>query len=137
MEDDGQEAGRDGVLELNEETFEDTIEDAERLVVVEFYTQQCPNCAAMEPVLKKLASDKEMDVLIAKVDAARHMSLAKRHGIMATPTFKFFCNGKPIGSLVGGLDIVNLRNQIKDHIKYKDECISKSTRMIFEIDGYG
>ncbi|MCK5547576.1 MAG: thioredoxin family protein, partial [Thermoplasmata archaeon] len=72
-----------------------------------------------------------------KIDAETFTTLAIRFGIMATPTFKFFCKGAPVGELVGDVNETLLRNTVKDMIRHRHECTSKSTRLVYELDGYG
>ena len=55
---------------------------------------------------------------------------------MATPTFKFLCKSMPVGELVGEINATLLGNTIKDLIRHRNEC-AKSTKLVFEMDGYG
>lgn len=126
-----------GIKELNEDTFDETLQETEKLVIVEFYNTTCPNCQAIAPVYEELSQELKQEAVFTRVNAMQNTRIASRYGILSVPTFKFFCKDKPIGELVGALHATVIRNTIKDLIKHKNECASKSTKLAFEMDGYG
>ncbi|MBI5001542.1 MAG: thioredoxin [Euryarchaeota archaeon] len=125
------------VQELTEGNFDSSLEGADKLAIVEFYTNTCVNCMAMRPVYEALAIELEKYALFARINVAESQAIAARYGIMGVPTFKFFCGQRPIGELVGAINATILGNTIKDFVRHKNECISKSTPIIYEMDGYG
>jgi thioredoxin 1 len=125
------------VLELDPSSFGKALESGDRLVVVEFYTKTCSNCAALAPVYEALSAEMGMEASFARLNAADHAELAMKFGVMGVPTIKFFCRGRPIGDIVGEVNATVLRNTIKDFIRHRVECVSKSTVLRTEIDGYG
>ena len=126
-----------GVKELADSTFNDLISNTDKFVAVMFYTNSCPNCRAIEPVYNDLSQELKDDAIFTKVNAESNPSLATQFGIMGVPTFKFICKTQSIGELVGAINTTILRNTIKDLIRHKNECVAKSTRISYEIDGYG
>jgi len=56
-----------------------------------FYTQSCPACKAMTPVVDSLS---EKFPGVRKVDAAKEHDLAAKFNVTATPTTVFVKNGK-------------------------------------------
>jgi thioredoxin-like negative regulator of GroEL len=125
------------VSELNDRSFDDLIRKTDKFVAVMFYTNTCPNCKAITPVYAELSDEFKSDAILTRVNAQENTILAARFGIMGVPTFKFFCSNKPIGELVGAINTTLLRNTIKDLIIHKNECVEKSTRFSWEMDGYG
>ena len=125
------------VLELTGTTFPKVVEGSKELVVIEFYTTTCPNCRIMEPIIRELAKELKDTAVFGRVNAQVERSLAMRYGVMGVPTFKFFCSGKPIAEDVGAMPNTLLMNTIKDLIHRRRECISGSTRISYEMDGYG
>ena len=125
------------VQELDPATFGKALEAGDRLVVVEFYTDTCVNCAALKPVYEALSSELDAEAAFTRLNANSHPSIAAKFGIMGVPTIKFFCRGRPIGDIVGEVNATVLRNTIKDFIKHRVECVSKSTILRLEMDGYG
>ena len=127
----------DMVEELNDESFDKLIHETDKFVSVMFYTNTCPNCAAIAPVYTELSKELEADAIFTKVNTQNNSILASRFAIMGVPTFKFFCRQTPIGELVGAINTTLLRNTIKDLIRHRNECVAKSTKFRWELDGYG
>lgn len=124
------------VKEIYEHEFDELLAGTDKLVVVEFYMTTCPSCAALEPIYREVAESLAKDAVFTKVDVKKNMQLALRFGIMGTPTIKFFCSSRPISEMVGETNATILANTVKDLIKHKNECISKSTTIRYDIDGY-
>jgi thioredoxin 1 len=127
----------DNVIELDDNSFDDTVNESDKLIIVEFYTTTCPNCRAIAPVYSKMSQELEKEAVFAKINVEVNTKIATRFGIMGVPTFKFFCKNQPIGGIVGSINSTMLRNTIKDYVKHRLECVNKSTPMVFEMDGYG
>ena len=125
------------VKELNDESFDKFLSSTDKFVAVMFYTTTCPNCRAIAPVYEELGEELKRDAIFSRINAQQNGIISSRFGIMGVPTFKFFCNNKPIGELVGAINRTLLRNTIKDLIRHKNECVNKSTRISWEMDGYG
>jgi thioredoxin-like negative regulator of GroEL len=126
----------ENIRNLDIDSFDTTLRKTEKLVVVQFYTSTCAECKAVAPVYEEISGEMGENAEFAKMDAQENMSIAIQYGIMATPTFKFFCGGRPAGEIVGAVNATLLRNTIKDMIRHRHEC-SKSTKLVYEIDGYG
>ncbi|MFW3146527.1 MAG: thioredoxin family protein [Thermoplasmatota archaeon] len=124
------------ILELDKEKFEEITSRCENLIVVMFYTNSCPNCRAMEPIYRKISGELDGIATLTIVNANLHQDLAMRYGIYSVPTFKFFCRGQPIGELVGAMNRTLLRNTIKDFASMKHNCVTKSSKVVYELTGY-
>jgi thioredoxin-like negative regulator of GroEL len=127
----------DNIIEMDDGSFDDTVNQSDKLIIVEFYTTACPNCAAIAPVYAKMSLELEKEAVFARINVEINTKVATRYGIMGVPTFKFFCKNQPIGGIVGSINATMLRNTIKDYVRHRLECVNKSTPMIFEMDGYG
>jgi len=115
--------------------FDALMKNRDKLLVVEFYTTTCPVCRAMAPVYQAVADDLAGKADFVKIDAHLNTSLSARFGVMGVPAFKFFCNGKEIGSIVGQTNATALGNTVKDFIRHGPGC--RSTAIFHEMDGYG
>ena len=127
----------DNIKDLNEQEFDGLLTNKDDFISVMFYTTTCPNCLAIAPVYEELSNELAKDAVFTQVNAQQNMTLAAKYGVMATPTFKFFCKGGPIGELVGAIPSTMLRNTIKDLIRHRMECAASSTSFRYEMDGYG
>ena len=103
---------------------------SKRLVVVEFWHQQCPHCRAIEPVYDELALKYGDELKFTKLnvtDSPENQQLATKYGIMGTPTFLFFCGGRPVNGVVGALSKEDLAQAIEFTIQKYQDCTKKST----------
>ncbi len=91
------------IVELYDKTWEKTVEKGKKPVVVMFSSPSCPYCKQMRPYFKEYATEYKDKILFAEVDISISQTIAARYGVMGTPTFKFFCKGKPINELVGAI----------------------------------
>jgi thioredoxin-like negative regulator of GroEL len=57
--------------------------------------------------------------------------------VRSTPTFKFFCEGKPVQEMVGAVYPALLKKMIDEVLLHGKECIKNSTAIDYEITGYG
>ena len=124
------------VHELSDTSWEAEVERSGRPVVVMFYSPACPHCAAMEPHFQALASEFGAQVSFARVNVMQNPWTGERYGIRGTPTFKFFCNGKPVQDLVGAVYPALLKKRIEEVLIYGEECAEHSTEVDYEITGY-
>jgi thioredoxin 1 len=70
-------------------------------VLVDFYSDSCPPCRALAPVISRLASQYQDRALVAKVNVDLLPQLAQRFDVSAIPTVVFFSQGKEVERLVG------------------------------------
>lgn len=124
-----------GVVELDRLSMEKMLRDAEKVVIVEFYTTGCPICQQLAPMYEQLS--REMDnAVFARIDAEANIDIALQYGVLATPTFKFFCGSRFLGEIVGDTNATIMRNTVRDLIRHKS-CPSGSRNVSYEMDGYG
>ncbi|XP_061366611.1 protein disulfide-isomerase 5-2 isoform X2 [Gastrolobium bilobum] len=85
------------VLVLDESNFDSAISSFDH-ILVDFYAPWCGHCKRLSPELDAaapvLAALKE-PIIIAKVDADKHTSLAKKYDVDAYPTIMLFNHGVP------------------------------------------
>ncbi len=124
------------VIELNDAKWEKSVEKEEKPVMVMFYSTSCPHCQAMEPHFEKYANEFKDKVVFANVNVADNPITVGRYGIMGTPTFKFFCKGKPIQELVGAIYPTLLKKAIEETLQHGSQCVKNTTWIDPGITGY-
>jgi len=123
------------VIELDDRNWETLVEKAGKPIVVMFYSPTCPHCMAMMPHFEKYADEFKGKILFARIDINRNPFTTGRYGVMATPTFKFFCSGRPVQEFVGEIYPTLLKKITEEALEYGSSCSSRSTPIDFNI-GY-
>jgi thioredoxin len=123
------------VIELDDSNWENLVEKEGKPMVVMFYSPTCPHCVAMMPYFEKCAAEFKGKISFAKINVNSNPYAVSRYGIMATPTFKFFCSGRPVQEIVGEIYPTILKKITEDALEYGSSCASRSTPIDFNI-GY-
>ncbi|MHC1755359.1 MAG: thioredoxin family protein [Methanosarcina sp.] len=124
------------IIEIEDATWGQQVESSGKPVVVMFYSPACPYCKAMEPYFEEYAKEYRASAVFARINIAANPWTAERYGIQGTPTFKFFCHGRPVWEQVGQIYPSILKNAVRDMVQYGEECIRKSTPIGQDITGY-
>ena len=124
------------MIEVDDRSFHDQVEKANLPVAVMFYTPTCVHCRAMAPYYAQYAQEYKDKVLFARVDVSANLFTGERYGVKGTPTFKFFCQGRPVTELVGAVYPAILKRTVDEVLVHGKECISTSTEIDYEISGY-
>ena len=125
------------LIEVDDLTWEKTVEKGTRPVAVMFYSPTCAFCHQMEPYFKNYAEEFKDSVLFTRINILTNLWTAERYGVKSTPTFKFFCNGKPVQEMVGAIYPALLKKMIEEVLVHGKECANNSTTIDYEITGYG
>jgi thiol-disulfide isomerase/thioredoxin len=126
------------VVEITDvETWENTVEKAKKPVVVMFYSPNCPHCQAMDPYFQQYSKEFQGKVAFVKVNIVDNVIVAAKYGVMGTPTFKFFCNGRPFVDRVGEMYPALIKKFVEDSLQDSPDCANKATWIDFGITGYG
>jgi len=90
-------------MDVTEQTFDtDVVERSrEQPVVVDFWADWCQPCHMLAPVLEQAVSDRDGQVVLAKVDIDANPGLADRFSVRGIPAVKAFRNGKVVNEFVG------------------------------------
>lgn len=102
-------------LEVKDSDFEDTIKQYP-LVVVDFWSEFCPPCRLIEPVLEELANELHGRAVFGKVCVDQERLMASKFGITAIPTLLVFRDGKLIDTIIGYAPKDVLLSKLKKHL---------------------
>ena len=124
------------MVEVDDKTWEQFVEESSKPVIVMFYSPNCSFCEYMEPYFINYAQEFKNQAVFARMNIETNPWTAERYGVQGTPTFKFFCHGKPVWEQVGQIYPSILKTALEDMINYGEECIKKSTPIGQNITGY-
>ena len=83
---------------INAKQYEELIL-GEKAVMVDFWAPWCTYCRRIDPVLNKLADNRD-DVLIVKLNIDEEPELARQERIEVIPTLVVYKDGYDLGSIV-------------------------------------
>ena len=125
------------LVEVSDLLWERVVEKSEKPVAVMFYSTTCPYCRIIEPYFVSYAKEFQGTVMFARLNIMTSMWTAERYGIRGTPTFKFFCGGKPVFEIVGAVFPAILKKMVEEVLVHGKECAGRVTEIDYEITGYG
>jgi len=89
------------MVNLNDESFEQAIQNGDKLVLVDFWSQMCAPCLVMGPIIEEIAEEFEGKIKVGKLNVGENLEIARKYGIMAVPTFLIFKNSQEIERIIG------------------------------------
>lgn len=125
------------LVEASDQLWEHLVEKNEKPVAVMFYSTTCPYCRVIEPYFVTYAKEYKDTVVFVRLNIMTSMWTAERYGIRGTPTFKFFCGGKPVFEIVGAVFPAILKKMVDEVLIHGKECAGRVTEIDYDITGYG
>lgn len=88
------------VLKIEENEFEEKVNNSEKRVLVDFYAEWCGPCKMLGPVIEEISEEID-NCEFYKVNIDEAGELAERYGIMSIPTLLIFEKGELVNQVVG------------------------------------
>ena len=105
------------MLELDKNTFEAEVLNAEGKVFVDFYGDGCVPCKALMPFVHECAEKYHEHMKFCALNTTAARRLAIKQGIMGLPVLAIYEGGQMIASCVkDDATEENIENMIKAHI---------------------
>jgi thioredoxin 1 len=102
------------ILDVTADDFQKQVLEADKLVVVDFWTEWCGPCRQLAPTLKALATTYAGKLRIAKVDGDANRDLVEKYNVRAFPTLLFVKQGQIRDQVVGNQPRTTLEQRIQN-----------------------
>lgn len=98
-------------VKFTTETLIETLENADKPVLVDFYADWCGPCMQLAPIVEELAEE-ETRVIIGKLNVDDAQEFAAEHRVMSIPTLVLFKGKTEIARKVGAAGKADLKQFI-------------------------
>ena len=88
-------------LEITDATFEETVLNSDKPVMVDFWAAWCGPCRMVGPIIDEISTEYEGKAVVGKVDVDANQEFAAKYGVRNIPTVLVFQNGEVVGRQVG------------------------------------
>jgi thioredoxin 1 len=105
-----------GITDLTDSTFDEEVNGAVELVVVDFWAEWCGPCKLISPVLEELASEHPDRLRVTKLNVDDNPDIARRFEIMSIPTLMLFKDGVAKKRLIGAKGKQQLLQELQEFL---------------------
>ena len=77
-------------LEITDANFEETVLNADKPVIVDFWAEWCGPCRMVGPIVAEIGKEYKGKALVGKLDVDSNPGVSAKYGIRNIPTILFF-----------------------------------------------
>ena len=104
-------------IEISESNFNDTVLDADKPVLIDFWAEWCGPCRILGPTVEEVAEEYNGKVVVGKLNVDHNPSIASKYGIRSIPSLLIFSNGKVEDQIVGAVPKAQITDALSNHLQ--------------------
>lgn len=104
------------VREVNDDNFEPVVLQAEKAVLVDFWSEWCGSCRILAPMLETVAEQHSTTLRVVKLNVDDNPAMTDHYNIQEIPTLILFQDGKEKERINGAGSEEAISRMIKQHI---------------------
>ncbi|UCF60100.1 MAG: thioredoxin [Anaerolineaceae bacterium] len=104
------------IPEIDDETFELKVLQAELPVLVDFGAEWCHPCKQLDPIVEELAEEWVGKVKVFKLDVDSNVNTTMNYGVMGVPSLILFVNGEPVERMTGLVPKKRILEAVEPHL---------------------
>jgi thioredoxin 1 len=104
------------IIQTTDSAFEADVLKSDVPVVVDFWAEWCGPCKVIAPFLEDLASEKNGQIRVAKVNIDDNPLTPTKYGVRGIPTLMLFKNGEIAATKVGAVPKTKLYEWVEESI---------------------
>ena len=89
------------MIDLKTSTFDETVQQSEKPVVVDFWAEWCGPCRMFAPIMEEVAEEYGDQLTFCKLNTDESPEIAERFEVMTIPTLILFKDGKAVSVMDG------------------------------------
>jgi thioredoxin 1 len=104
----------EGILEINDSSFDDEVLQSEKPVLVDFWAPWCGPCKAIGPIIEDLSGAFGDKIKFVKCNVDDNPATPNKYGIKSIPTLIFFDKGDVVNQIIGLVAKTQLEDAINN-----------------------
>jgi thioredoxin 1 len=114
------------IADVQSDEWEKQVVSENRPVVVEYWHHKCPVCIEMKPIYETQPEKYGESVKFTRInllESKENRVFAIRNGVRSTPTFIVYCEGRPVGQIIGQRAPDEFTAELMLIIDNSDKCL--------------
>ncbi|MBT7187579.1 thioredoxin family protein [Candidatus Bathyarchaeota archaeon] len=115
-----------GPIDIQSSEWMELVESEERPVMVEYWHHKCVACKQMKPIYEaqpELFGNEIKFIRMNLLESKENRKFAIRGGVRSTPTFILYCQGRPVGQIIGSRRPDDFTDEIRALVDNAENCL--------------